>query len=122
RFREQKFLVLPVLIDDVDLPDLEDGVIEQIQLREIQHIKVKDPQDACAQIVAVIKKFYDGYHSLTPREIREKEIENFLCKAGVTTAILETALQSLEGWPKQLENSPDRPFQSFAKTLLKVDY
>ena len=123
--RDVHFALIVVMMPDVDAKDLEQGVIGEINLKTIQHVRGKNPEDSAINVVTSLAQILDcgRWRLQTPLEMVEDEVARCLRDAEITEADLEAVGISLPVTKWVLFRRPtDRDlYPAFARVLLKAN-
>lgn len=121
--REQNFPLLPVLIDDVDVKALGDGMIGELRLAEIQSLPAKEPAETAKRVAERLGEQYASSGRLrTPLEMLEQTVVTLLKNAGFNEEQLVEAAYVTDQFVISDTAQPGNVFMHFASSLLRVDF
>ncbi len=121
--REQNFPLLPVLVGDLDITDLEHGTIGNLRLTDMQCLVAEDPQRTAEKVVACLRQRFEHMVRLrTPIEILENEVVSKLRRAGFDEEQLREAAYCTPGFETATCADTEEFLLEFARTLLRVEF
>ena len=123
RFRQPKFVLLPVLVGGVGVEDLSKGLFGEMELNRIQAVSLDDPAALAREVVRLLQVLKDEqvYRPRTAKEALEDRAANLLRGGGVTEKDLREVGREALGWTNEdFEDGTDY-FEKFARELLRAD-
>ncbi len=121
--REQNFPLLPVLIDDIDVQALSDGMIGELRLSEIQSLPAKEPTETAQRVAERLGEQYASSGRLrTPLETLEQTVVTLLKNAGFHEEQLVEAAYVTDKFALGEAAQPGTIFLDFARRLLRVEF
>jgi len=119
RFRQPKFVLLPVLAG-VSVGDLSEGLFGEMELSRIQVLNLDDPTALAQEVAKLLKTLKDRDMPRTAKEVLEDRVVKLLKKENTEEDLRDAGLQHL-GWVNQDFVAGIDYYEKFALDLLNAD-
>lgn len=121
--QEKRFPVLPVLVGDIDIENLAEGIVGQLRVGDIQCVSGDDPQAAANDVVNRLNQEWRSHGEHRSRwDILVDDVGRSLARAGFEDEVLIEAAEMTANFevPPATYRLPMRV--QFARALLTVPY
>jgi hypothetical protein len=120
RFRQPKFVLLPVLVGNVSFEDLSKGLFGEMELNRIQTVSLADPKTLASEVARLLQVLKGRDTPRTAKEVLENRVVNLL-KGGNTEDGLHDAGGATLGWKDEDFVAGTDYYEKFARDLLSAE-
>jgi hypothetical protein len=119
RFRQPKFVLLPVLVG-VSVGDLSEGLFGEMELSRIQALNLDDPTALAQEVARLLGVLKERDTPRTAKEVLEDRVAKLLRKENTEEDLRDAGHQHL-GWLSRDFVAGTDYYEKFALDLLKAD-
>lgn len=120
RFRQPKFVLLPVLVGGVGVEELSKGLFGEMELNRIQAVNLDDPAALASEVVRLLQALKERDTPRTAKEVLESRIVKLLKKENTEEDLRDVGRRTL-GWEGKDFTAGTDYYEKFARDLLCTD-
>ena len=120
RFRQPKFVLLPVLVGGVGVEELSKGLFGEMELSRIQAVSLEDPCALAQEVVKLLRVLKERDTPRTAKEVLENRVIKLLKKENTEEDLRDAARQAL-GWTNADFAAGTDYYEKFARDILRAD-
>jgi TIR domain len=120
RFRQPKFVLLPVLVGEVKVEDISKGVFGEMELNRVQAVSLEDPAALATEVARLLQVLKERDTPRTAKEVLENRVAKLLKKENTEEDLRDVGRQSL-GWTNKDFVAGADYYEKFARDLLRAD-
>jgi TIR domain len=120
RFRQPKFVLLPVLVGGVGVEELSKGIFGEMELNRIQAVSLENPPALAAEVARLLRVLKERDTPRTAKEALEHRVIKLLKRENEEEDLLDAGREAL-GWTNRSFASGEDCCEKFARDLMSAD-
>ncbi|MDT7808427.1 MAG: hypothetical protein QOJ70_2240 [Acidobacteriota bacterium] len=120
RFRQPSFVLVPVLVGEVDVADISKGIFGEMELSRIQAVNLDDPGSTALELLRCLRELKESDTPRTPREVLENRVVKLLKKENTEEDLRDAGRHRL-GWKNEDFVAGTDYYEKFARDLLGAE-